>query len=586
MAQKYIFLLGFILVCRITFAQIPCENGKANGYDCNQIDFLAQLDNGELSGTAGVEGNDIWGWTDPTTAKEYVLMGQTNGTVFVDISNPLSPIIIGRLPSHTGNASIWRDIKVYKDHAFIVAENNSGHGMQVFDLTKLRGVSNPPQEFTEDANYDGVSSAHNVVINEDTGFAYIVGARNADNGCGGGGLHIVNIQDPKNPQYAGCFDADGYTHDAQCVTYQGPDQDYQGQEVCFNANENTVTIAKVGDKENTSLISKIGYPESSYSHQGWLTDDHQYFISNDELDEQNRGFNTRTLIWDVRNLDNPKLMTEFYSEKASIDHNLYVKDHMIFQSNYTSGLTVLDGSRIEQNNLRELAFFDTYPSNDGANFNGSWSNYPFFESGVIAISDINLGLFLVRLKLKNVIASHPVVEDSGSEIKISISVNEGFEVEKYQWQIVDNGKVTDILSNSNFTGFDTRELVINSSTAERLSELRFRCKVILADGSIATSFMSEKIQTDITLSNDDKEKQQFVIFPNPAKDLVSIRANEMQQINSFTIVNAAGKTIQEETFPPHSQYSLNVSQFKQGLYFVILTTQDGKRYLNKLMVNK
>ena len=136
--------------------------------------------------------------------------------VFVDISNPSSPAVIGRLPSHTGNSSSWRDIKVYENHAFIVADNNTGHGMQVFDLTRLRDVGNSTVNFDNDAHYDGVSSAHNVVINEETGFAYIVGARGASNGCGAGGLHIVNIQDPKNPVYAGCFDADGYTHDAQC----------------------------------------------------------------------------------------------------------------------------------------------------------------------------------------------------------------------------------------------------------------------------------------------------------------------------------------------------------------------------------
>ena len=78
-------------------------------------------------------------------------MGLKNGTAFIDISYPINPIYLGKLPTHTGE-SIWRDIKVYQNHAFIVSEA-SNHGMQVFDLTRLRNVPNPPENFTEDAHY-------------------------------------------------------------------------------------------------------------------------------------------------------------------------------------------------------------------------------------------------------------------------------------------------------------------------------------------------------------------------------------------------------------------------------------------------
>ena len=85
--------------------------------------------------------NDIWGWTDPQTNREYAIVGMSNGTSFVDISNPENPSYLGRLPTQTSN-STWRDIKVYQNHAFIVSEA-SGHGMQVFDLTELRNISSP-----------------------------------------------------------------------------------------------------------------------------------------------------------------------------------------------------------------------------------------------------------------------------------------------------------------------------------------------------------------------------------------------------------------------------------------------------------
>ena len=83
-----------------------------------------------------VGGNDIWGWTDPESGHEIAILGTSDGTSFVDITDPRDPIVIGRLETHTV-ASLWRDIKVYQNHAFIGAEA-SGHGMQVFDLTTLR----------------------------------------------------------------------------------------------------------------------------------------------------------------------------------------------------------------------------------------------------------------------------------------------------------------------------------------------------------------------------------------------------------------------------------------------------------------
>ncbi|SMG40391.1 choice-of-anchor B domain-containing protein [Marivirga sericea] len=556
MTKKYIILICFLSIYSFVSAQTPCEDGTASGYPCNQIDLLSSLDNGVLSGVSGVQGNDIWGWTDPSGGKEYVLMGQTNGVVFVDISNPVSPVIKGRLPSQTGNASSWRDIKVYKNHAFVVADNNTGHGMQVFDLSRLRTVNNPDEQFTADAVYTGVSSAHNVVINEETGFAYIVGARGAGNGCGSGGLHIVNIQDPKNPVFAGCFDADGYTHDAQCVIYSGPDEDYQGQEICFNANENTVTIANVQDKETTQLIAKKGYPQSAYSHQGWLTEDQQFFISNDELDEGNSVENTRTLIWDVRNLDNPILINQYFSERVAIDHNLYTKGNLIYQSNYTNGLIILDGSRVSKGDLREVAYFDTYAQGDNTSFNGSWSNYPYFESGVVAISDINNGLFLVKPNIEQIITQHPVFTSCGDEAVLSVGIANGFTATNYQWQTINNGSPEDLSDDSNYSGVNTAELTINPAL-EGLEEMRFRCKMELENGETIITYLSNEV-----------DGLPSVNFSASINQLVAQFENSTLGGQSFEWDFGDGSEISTEPNPVHT-YEMN-----SGTYEVRLTASN------------
>ena len=524
MLKKSLFYTLILLgQCFIISAQNPCVNGNAAGYPCNQIAFYANISNADLSGgLVGVEGNDIWGWTDPESGKEYALMGQTNGTVFVDVSNPINPVIVGRLASSTGFSSTWRDIKVYDNHAFIVADNNSGHGMQVFDLKRLTEVTELPATFTEDANYNGISSAHNIVINEEKAMAYIVGARGASNGCGAGGLHIVDISDPLNPSFAGCFDADDYTHDAQVVTYNGPDTDYSGKEIAFNSNENTLTIADVTNPTNTFLISKQGYSQSAYAHQGWLTEDHQYFISNDELDES-AGLvdNTRTLIWDVRDLDSPTLLTQYFSDRVAIDHNLYTKDEKIYQSNYENGLIILDSKRIGEAKIRELAYFDTYPQNDNTSFNGTWSNYPYFESGIVVVSDINNGLFIVKPNIKEVITSHPEFISCADTARLNLATNGAFEISSYQWQLFNGTNFSNIQNNDTYSGVNSDTLTITPQS-EDLEGNEYRCSISLEDGEIIYSYASNGYQSKpkpdfsisvkgntVTLANNSAGAQSF-----------------------------------------------------------------------------
>lgn len=380
-------------------ANMACESGTAGQYPCQKVDLMSFL---PLEFIGGGEGSDVWGWTDSQSGKEYAIMARTNGTAFVDISDAQRPIYLGNLPSHT-NSEIWRDVKVYQNHAFIVSDSNGNHGVQIFDLTELRSVTQATT-FSETAHYGNIGSAHNIVINEETGYAYVVGGSSGLNSCSGG-LHMINIQNPTQPTFAGCFSSDGYTHDAQCVFYNGPDSEHQGQEICFNANEDTLTIVNVQDKDNPTMLAREGYAGSRYTHQNWLTEDQHYLLINDEQDETNNGHNTRTYIWDVSDLDNPTLSGLYTAAVASIDHNLYVHNGYVYEANYTSGLRILSTTDIANGNLSEVGYFDIYPSSDSPTYNGAWSVYPFFESGNVIVSGIEQGLFVLRPQLEPAIAT-------------------------------------------------------------------------------------------------------------------------------------------------------------------------------------
>jgi choice-of-anchor B domain-containing protein len=384
-ARNLLFVLAYLSISH-TFAQIvPCSGGFAGSYPCDGYDLLSNIPKATLSNE---DGSDIWGWTDPSTNKEYALITFEDKTCFIDVTDPVNPVYLGNLPTNAG-VNFWRDVKVYNNHAFIVADNVGNHGMQVFDLTRLRTVTNPPQTFTADTIFTDVGSCHNIAINEDSGYAYLVGCDTFS-----GGPHFVDITNPTNPISVGGYSLDGYTHDAQIVTYNGPDTDHQGKEILIASNENEIVILDVTVKLNVTRLSRIDYTDVGYTHQGWLSEDQRYFYLGDETDEVNFGYNTRSLVFDFSDLDNPSFLTSFIGNTASIDHNCYTKGNKLYQANYTSGVRVLDISN--PMNVTEVGYFDTHPESNNTTFFGAWTAYPYFASGNIIISDTDRGLFIIR----------------------------------------------------------------------------------------------------------------------------------------------------------------------------------------------
>ncbi|HYE96812.1 MAG TPA: choice-of-anchor B family protein, partial [Rubricoccaceae bacterium] len=314
--MRVFLLTALALATAPAFAQgavvRPCIGGIAdedgnpsttnNNYPCNGVDLYAHLPINTFASPGSpaptVDNSELWGWTDPETGKEYALVALYNGTAFVDVSTPEAPVYLGKLPQPAGvSPSLWRTLRVYNNHVFVGSEANS-HGVQVFDLTQLRNVTTPPITFAQSARYTGVGRTHTLEINTATGFMYLAGT----NTCSGG-LHIVNVQNPVTPVQAGCFSADGYTHEAQCLVYDGPDADHAGKEICAAYNEDHVAFVDVTNKANPTLISRGFYPNTGYTHQGWFTDDRRHILLDDEFDPANPG--TRTIVMSVADLDAP-----------------------------------------------------------------------------------------------------------------------------------------------------------------------------------------------------------------------------------------------------------------------------------------
>ena len=305
----------------------------------------------------------------------------------------------------------------------------SSHGMQVFDLNQLLTIdpTSVATIFSADARYSsGVGNLHNIFINEDSATAYLLGGTNS---CSGG-LHMVDISNPLIPVQSGCYSGDGYTHDVQCVIYNGPDTQYVGNEICFAFNEDTVTIVSdnstyasyfclflsflsycpffvklsslieqvdVTNKAAPVQIKKVTYDNDGYTHQGWLSDDHRYVVFGDETDEQKFETNTKTLVVDAETLAGAQVIGFHLGSTTAVDHNQYVKGDYIYQANYRAGMQVLKVNSYNPVDFEQVAFFDIYLFSDSDKFNGAWSVYPFFPSGTVVISGIEQGLFVTRV---------------------------------------------------------------------------------------------------------------------------------------------------------------------------------------------
>jgi choice-of-anchor B domain-containing protein len=416
--------------------------------DTYNMEWLGQITNRDLGAsrliwTGAAFLSDIWGWTSPDTGDEYAIVGRNGGIAFVRVTDPVNPVYLGTVPTINTETqrNWWWDIKTYDNHAYFVSEV-PGTGVGIVELTKLDAMTAAPADglLAVDERYtgNGLVATHNISINEDTGFAYLTGVTKdtaIDPGFVPNGMVILDLSVPLAPAEAGqVLGRD--THDAQIITYDGPDGDYAGREIAFvfNGVDETVGIYDVTVKQvvdvrvpNSITISETTYAGASFTHQGWVTEDQHFMIAGDEEDElfglqDPRNVDlpdtARTYVWNIQDLDRPHVVDRFDSPAASIDHNVFSRvdaasgREFVYQANYTAGIRVTELTRegdagpAQVARLQEVAHMDTEPRlpNHNLNFNyniwaGPWGVYPFLGSGTILASDGLNGLVLMRLAL-------------------------------------------------------------------------------------------------------------------------------------------------------------------------------------------
>ncbi|KAH8650523.1 hypothetical protein BGZ60DRAFT_534184 [Tricladium varicosporioides] len=409
-----------------------CINGFAEAipgdplykFRCRNMDLYSFISHADMGAPTG-EGSSAWGWSDPVSGREFVATGAYEGTSLLEINKAGQLVQLGFLPSYApiGYYSTWHEIRAYKNYMLIGSEL-AGHGVQIFDMTKLltvdpktpvifKSTSNDSSDLTGHFADLPLGRTHNVVINEELKYGIAVGAQPRNSTCRSG-LIFFDLTDPSNPKSMGCDPQDGYVHDAQCLVYHGPDKKYEGRDICYGYNEDTLTIYDVTDKKASKVLSRTSYEGATYTHQGWVLDKNwqQYLLLDDEVDEEELagpaadGYPV-TYIWDISSLEAPKQTGIYKATNKGIDHNQYVINGLSYQSSYGAGLRVYDVSSIPSDptgkSVCEVAYFDIYPEDDNAEgggiiqYSGSWASYAYFKSGYIFINTIERGGYVVKM---------------------------------------------------------------------------------------------------------------------------------------------------------------------------------------------
>ncbi len=290
--------------------------------------------------------SDCWGYVSPS-GREYALIGLREAVAVVEITDPAGPVLVGEISHSNSN---WCDIKTYGTYCYAV--NETGGGLDVIDLSQVdAGIVTLVQRVTD----GGLSTCHNIAVNEESGYLYLLSPGMLANQ---GRLVAMDLSNPADPTIAGMVPiaGGGVVHDAQIVTYPGGG--IGGQEIAFcSSGSDGLEIYNVTNKGAMVKIADATYPNMSYTHQCWLSDDRQYLYVNDETDNINE-----TVIFDVSDFDNPLFVTTYTSGVAATDHNVFYRDGIIYEAEYRAGMRIFDAT--DPVNPVQVGWIDTFPGDD------------------------------------------------------------------------------------------------------------------------------------------------------------------------------------------------------------------------------
>ena len=291
---------------------------------------------------------------------EYAVIGSTMGAHIIDVTNPSQSYEAAFVPgAFQGSLVMHRDYFHMDNYLYAVCDQGSST-LQIIDLSNL------PNSVTIIYDTDSlISTTHNIFIDTLNKKLYTTSGK------------VFDISDPINPSFL--FHMGFFYHDL----YVENDTGY------FNCFSNGLQIYEMTTNSPQYLGSLTSYPDQGTNHSGWKKD--SIYIMADE----NGGLSLKVI--DVSDLNNLQVIALFNSgvlPSPAVPHNLIIRDNFVYVSYYCDGLQVFDISN--PNNPIKAGYYDTYPSIYCSGFKGNWGVDPQLPSGIILVSDVQSGLFILE----------------------------------------------------------------------------------------------------------------------------------------------------------------------------------------------
>ena len=422
---------------RTSSGPVTCADGKSGVHACRNVDLLARVALADMSAKPS-GANDIWGFVDLNTEREYALLGLREGLAVFDVTEPAAPFEVGFVPGHR---SVWRDVKIVQRYdagtdrwrTFAYVTVDAGGRLSVLDLTGL------PHRVRFERRIE--TAAHNVYV---SGVDYAFGVPLP------GGSPLVHVLGGAGRFHHGAFRSfdlalpsrpalvaeswTGYSHDAVSFRARGAQAagcagGASACEVLIDFNETTFDLWDMTDPRDPRMLSSTTYPSAAYAHSGWVTEDGRYLILHDELDEaQQFVAKTRVLVFNLADLGNPVHAASWSGPDLATEHNGAVRGNRHYLSHYGRGFVVLDVT--DPTRPGEVGHFDTAPT-ETIGFGGAWGVYPFLPSGTVLVSDQSAGLFVLGDRTRSsdhgrlAFAAPAFGGEEGDEIRVSVRRSAG-----------------------------------------------------------------------------------------------------------------------------------------------------------------
>jgi choice-of-anchor B domain-containing protein len=350
-------VLGCTLPTSVNYNPIATIDDSSCQIISDNINLLFNWSDSTLPiNSLGGSYTDVYGVA--INGREYAVIGSTMGTHIIDVTIPTQCLEVAFVPgTFQGSGVTHRDFFSMDNYLYGVCDQGSST-LQIIDLTNL------PNSVSLVYNSDSlISTSHNMFIDTINKKLY------STNGT------VLDISNPIYPAFL--FNMGFSCHDL----YVENDTGY------FNCTSNGLKVYEMTTNTPQYLGGLTSYPDQGTNHSGWK-EDNTYVLA-----DENHGLSLKVI--DVSDLSNLSVTALFNSgvDANSIAHNLIIRDDFVYVSYYHDGLQIFDIS--DPYNPIKAGYYDTYLPNNHNGYAGNWGVDPQLPSGIILVSDVQSGLFVL-----------------------------------------------------------------------------------------------------------------------------------------------------------------------------------------------